>query len=480
MNKSILFLYINQIVTIIFGVILIPFYIEYLGFGVYGYIALFSITGIVISNIDFGIFSSINKELAYSKKRSIKIGIPQTVGMVEGMALIILTISLSSYYIYGNWIRIIDNQNIVLIIIWSCSKLLDNMYRQILFGLQLQKFYSQLNIFLTISKGIIIFYLIKFWKAEFQSYLIGLLIPLLIGLVIYRFKIKNYLYYKINLKIGNLSNELIDISKKFFLINILGQLLLQLDKIVVYVFSVNMNSFGFYAVGLTIAGMVITAAAPIQQYLFSKLPNLANNVNKQHAYKYYNNSYRIIIVCALFVVALYPLISPIALGVLFGDVGGGEEFYNNIYKILVAYCMYVLINSKVIYLQVTNRPKKSVNILLMMIVIYLVVAMIIKNFWIYDPANILLFSYTTGYIYSVYLMLMETRKFNGSFKNILYEIAILTLIFCIYTISKLSTGLYPDDNYDLRSTWYLIFTIVLVILLIFYYLYLKYNKNAEH
>lgn len=469
-KATIFFIYLNQFISILFGIIMVPFYIKNLGLDIYGYIALFSFYSIVISNLDFGLFSSINKVISSSLAE--KEEIPSILGFIESLVLLIgffIFLIFSICFFSSDSFKTELTLIVFIVSVWGCIKLLDNLYRQTLFGLQLQKFHSQLNVILTILKAVGIYLLIKFIEPLFAYYLIGTLIPLIIGIVFFRKKIKKKFSYSFNLKKKKFSNELIGISKKFFLINILGQVLLQIDKISVYIFSLDMNSFGFYALGITVAGMVLTAVAPIQQYLFSKLPSIYDSKNILKSYEYFSKSFKIIYLILFLSIMCFPIISPKVLSIWLEDLGSQYSLFFQVYIVFISYILLSLLQLNVMYLQVTISPKKGIRIICFSIVSYLFMSILAYFFNKYNPILILFSSYFIGYIYSKYILFIHLKK-----KNLLDEFIKLEFIFSGFVLISVLLVINLENLYsgvieNIYNQWYISFTTLFIISLFIVY-----------
>lgn len=468
-RDTLFYIYLNKFITIIFGLIMVPFYLERLGIGVYGYVALFSLFGIVVSNLDFGIFSSINKELSSSIKNAVSIKIPNLIGLLEGVIfviLIFLTITFSILHYSLDYFRTELSVIVFIITTWGCVKILDNLYRQTLFGLQLQKFHSQLNILLTFIKCISIYVLLKYIDSNFIYYLVGMFIPLGIGVVFFRKKIRDRLIYFMNLKVDNVNEKLIQVSKKFFLINVLGQVLLQMDKIIVYLFSLDMDSFGFYALGLTVAGLVLTATAPVYQFLFSKLPSIHNSYDTEGSFKYFNKFFKIIFLALFLIVTFFPIVGPKLLHLWLGDFAADFKLFLQVYIIFFAYVILSLLNLNVLYLQVTVSPTKAVKIIIFSIIVYAALSFVSYGLGYYNPLIILVSSYFLGYLYSKYILIKKLRAFDLKDDFINWEI--LMFILSIISLGNIlfNKHLFEISLKTILNSWYLYASVIFIFTLI--------------
>lgn len=282
-------------------------------------------------------------------------------------------------------------------------------------------------------------------------------------------KIKKKFSYSLNLKKEKFSNELISISKKFFLINILGQMLLQIDKISVYLFSLDMNSFGFYALGITVAGMVLTAVAPIQQYLFSKLPSIYDSKNILKSYEYFSKSFKIIYLILFLSIMFFPIISPKVLSIWLEDLGSQYSLFFQVYIIFISYILLSLLQLNVMYLQVTISAKKGIRIICFSIVSYLFISILAYLFNKYNPTLILFSSYFIGYIYSKYILFIRLRK-----KDILDDFIKLEFVFSGFALITVLLVINLENSYsdvivNIYNKWYLSFTTLFIISLFIVY-----------
>ena len=457
-NSTILAVYSNKLVSILFGIVMVPFYINELGMDVYGYIALFSLYGIIVSNLDFGIFSSINKELASSISDAEKINIPNTIGFIELIVIGLLGLLIILFgigFVFIDWFKTELMLVTCIICIWGCIKILDNLYRQTLFGLQLQKYHSLLSIFLTFIKAVVIYLLIKHIGAYFYFYLIGTLIPIFIGILFFRKKIKRNINYSINYNKKSLNKKLVELSKKFFLINVLGQVLLQVDKIFVFIFSIDMNKFGFYTLGLTIAGMVLAILAPMQQYLFSRLPLIHKLGKTKDSFIYFSNSFRTILILLFLTIFSYPILAPKLLSLWLGVVGESFDLFFQIYIILISYVILSLINFNVLYLQVTLSPSKGIRIILFSITSYILFSILFYSLDYYKPIYILLLSYLTGYIYSKFILVKQLDTFKVKDSFIRWEFIIIVFCLASLVITFINKNEYTTSITSFNNFWYL-------------------------
>ena len=476
-SKTLWAIYLNQGFTVLFGLVMVPFYIKSLGIASYGYIALFSLFGIVVSNLDFGLFSTINKTLATPNRNTSHLA--SIIGFIEGIICLLLFVAILSFVISRIWFTTSDLQTYFLILLWGLLKILDNLYRQSLFGLQKQKTHSQISILLTLLRGILIYGFIVYYKAVFDSYILALTISLAMGVVIFRLLVERDISQKINIDTRQWNSDFLGLAKKFFLINILGQILLQLDKILVFMFSLDMDGFGYYALGLTVAGIVLTAAAPLQQLLFSRIPSKDLHEGIIDSFKYFNNWYRVTTLILMLSTAIFPLVMPYLLPFWLGEIANSYDLFYSIYLVFLAYFFLTLMNLNIIYFQVKLNPDIANRILVVGIILYLIISIFAFVLDIYDPVLCLFIAFFGAYSYSRYVLVRKMKFLNTP--PIQLRLEIFTVIFVFFTL--ILAGMLKDD-FNMAgpaglSTWNGIFVVVSIMSGLVGYSYYRNNLSEE-
>ncbi len=317
--KNLIANYIGRIWTSLLGFLLIPFYIKSLGVEGYGLIGFYLSLNAILSILDLGIGSAINRELAklslFPNSESKQRQLVKTLEYIYvGLAILItLVIFFTSNLILKYWIKIDINtvkspiRIIQLMGIASTFQFPVSFYQGGLMGIQKQISVNKILIFTGTIKGIGSVLVLKYISADIESYFIWQIAAAFLTTVIFRYNLWKSLP-KINNKLPfsfKALNEIWKFAATMSLNSVISLLMTQLDKIVL-IKILSLKSFGYYSIATTAASTIWLIIIPFNNSIFPKLVQLYEKndlIELKKMFHLFSNILSILLfpICAIFV-----------------------------------------------------------------------------------------------------------------------------------------------------------------------------------
>lgn len=286
--------YIGLIWSSLIGIILIPLYIDYLGIEAYGLIGFFSLLMLWLGLMDFGMGSTINREMArYSAGNKPNSTIKNLLRTVEILTLsigifFVTVFWLLSSWISSNWIRLesITSQTasdvIVIMVMVSAMRFYEGIYRNALMGLQKQVSANVVNVALSTLRAVGVIFIFENVSISIMSFFIWQLVVTFIGIFIYRYVTYEALVFdKKQAHFSMVSvREVWSFAGGMFGIAFVTLALTTSDKILLSKL-LTLSDYGRYTFAVTASTMVIMLVTPVINAVYPRLCQLIETDDKK-------------------------------------------------------------------------------------------------------------------------------------------------------------------------------------------------------
>lgn len=293
LKKNVIANYLGQGWAAGMGLAFIPIYIQYLGMEAYGLIGIFAVMQAWLTLLDMGMTPTLNREMArFSAGAHTSQSIHDLLRSLEiiciSIAIVIaLTIWSVSSYLASDWLKV-DKlpvnevaQAISIIALVLALRFVEGVYRGSLFGLQRQVFYNVASAtFATMRHGGVVI-LLAFVSPTVKAFFLWQAAVSLITILIFSSAVRRALPImavspKFKLKA---IAEIWKFASGVMLVTFLAILLTQVDKVLLSKL-LSLESFGYYTLAATLAGVLYMIVGPITTAFYPRLVELYTNKNQ--------------------------------------------------------------------------------------------------------------------------------------------------------------------------------------------------------
>lgn len=338
LRKNVLANYVGQGWSAVMGLIFIPLYIQYLGMEAYGLIGLFAMIQAWLVLLDMGITPTLNREMA---RFTAGVRSPQSIcDLLRSLEIICFSLAVlvalgvwsSSGYLAGDWLKVkslsieVVAQAISVMAVVVALRFVEGIYRGSLYGLQRQVWYNGINAILAsvrhggaivvlawISPTVQAFFV---WQA-----LVSVLCIAVFGAGVHRALPKPPVAPRYSTEalagIWKFASGMMGIT-------LLALLLTQVDKILLSRL-LPLESFGYYMLAATVAGVLRMLAGPAAEAIYPRMVELSTQENQAALISLYHQGAQLIVIL---VAPAVMLLSFFAGGVVFmwsGNVNLAEN-----------------------------------------------------------------------------------------------------------------------------------------------------------
>jgi O-antigen/teichoic acid export membrane protein len=293
LKRNIIANYVGQGWSAIMGLAFVPLYIQYLGMEAYGLIGLFAVMQAWLTLLDMGMTPTLNREMARftagaHSAQSIHDLLRSLEAICISLAVIIaLTVWAASDYLASEWLKAdklpitVVAHAISVMSLVVALRFVEGIYRGSLFGLQRQVWYNGVNasiatlrhagavaVLAWISPTVEAFF---FWQAA-----ISLLSIAIFAMGVHRVLPRSPLPPRFTRK------AIADVWKfasGMMVVTFLAILLTQVDKVMLSRL-LSLESFGYYTLAATVAGMLYIIIGPITTACYPRLVELSTQKNQ--------------------------------------------------------------------------------------------------------------------------------------------------------------------------------------------------------
>ena len=288
LKRNIIANYFGQGWAAVMGLAFVPLYIEYLGMEAYGLIGLFSVLQAWLAMLDMGMTPTLNREMArftagshspqsiHNLLRSL-----ETIAVFIAAAIFLAVWSASAYFA-ADWLKAEKlpvatvSQALAIMGLVVALRFLESIYRGSLFGLQQQVWYNVVNATISTLRygGAVI--VLAWVTADVQTFFLWQAAISLLSIVILALRVHGTLPRPPDPSRFTLAalKEVWRFAGGMMVVTFLAVLLTQMDKVLLSRF-LPLESFGYYTLVATVAGVLYLGIGPITTALYPRLVGLS-------------------------------------------------------------------------------------------------------------------------------------------------------------------------------------------------------------
>lgn len=288
LRRNLLANYLGQGWSALMGLAFIPLYIRYLGMEAYGLIGLFAVMQAWLTVLDMGMTPTLNREMArYTAGAHTPQSINDLLRSLEIIAICIAGIICilawgASDFLASDWIKAnklplaVVAQAIFIMGIVLALRFVESIYRGSLFGLQRQVWYNTVNAAIaTLRHGGAVLVLILV-SPTLQAFFLWQIAISLISVSVLSVGVRHALPRPpmASKFTFDAIEEIWKFSGGIMLTTFLAILLTQIDKVLLSGL-LSLESFGYYTLATTVAGLLYVVIAPITTAFYPRMVELA-------------------------------------------------------------------------------------------------------------------------------------------------------------------------------------------------------------
>ncbi len=346
----------GKIITSLISVFIVPFYIKNLGVESYGLIGIFSSITAMVSILDLGISTSLNRELAKistSNEEQLK-----SRDLIYTMEVFYIVIGIMGFIIlytlvpiFQNWVHPVNltkltiKNSFILICFVFLTQWPSSFYTGGLTGLGKQFLLNIIQLFFVLCKSFGTILVLSYYKSSIEIFFLCQIVVNVLFFFIMRFAVwscfpKSTKSPKFNIK---LLNEIKKFTSGISLLMILSLVLTQIDKVILSK-TLSLEMFGYYSLAFVITSNIGILVNAVYNSFFPRFTNLIYNNNHIELRNLYHKG------CKL--VSLF--IFPISLMIIFFSKellfmwNGNEIIADKTYKVLSLLVIGQVFNNLVI------------------------------------------------------------------------------------------------------------------------------------
>ncbi len=336
--------FVGNIWIALLSIVFVPIYLHYLGVESYGLIGVFSSIQAFIVLLDFGLSPTLNRELArlsaLGDRTQEMHDIKRTLEIPNWICAVFIALLLSALapLIARFWVQPKDlsvetvTEAFIIISVNIAIQFSVNFYTGGLMGLQKQLLLSLINIFCGTLRSVGAFVVLAFVSPTIQSFLLWQGAVVVLQVVLMVFTLKNSLPNAPGK--GRFQKDLLRKIWRFAAgmtgLTIVGLILTQTDKVILSRI-LNLETFGYYTLAVTISSMAISmVASSITHAVYPQFSRLVSLGDETALRELYHRSCQIMSALLFPIMIILALFSYDILLVYFGK----EEIAANTYLLL--------------------------------------------------------------------------------------------------------------------------------------------------
>ncbi|MBT9099541.1 oligosaccharide flippase family protein [Methylovulum psychrotolerans] len=287
-KKNIIANYLGQGWTALMGLAFVPLYIRYLGMESYGLIGIFAVMQAWLSLLDMGMSPTLNREMArFTSGAHSAQSIHNLLRSLEMIcfsfaALIALGVFSASGYLASDWLKAdklpstVVAQALSVMAFVVALRFVEGIYRGSLFGLQRQVWYNSANAILATVRHVGAVAVLAWVLPTVQTFFLWQAAISLLSIAVFARGVHQVLP-KPPLPPKFSYAALTDVwrfARGMLGITFLAILLTQVDKVLLSR-MLPLESFGYYTLAATVAGVLSTVIGPITDAIYPRMVELA-------------------------------------------------------------------------------------------------------------------------------------------------------------------------------------------------------------
>lgn len=293
LKRNIIANYVGQGWSAVMGLAFVPVYIQYLGMEAYGLIGLFAVMQAWLTLLDMGMTPTLNREMArFTAGEHSPQSIHDLLRSLEIICLclaviIALSVWVASGYLASDWL-ITDKlpspvvaQAISFMALVVASRFVEGIYRGSLFGLQRQVWYNGANAAISTLRNGGAVIVLAWISPTVQAFFFWQAVVSLLSVVILAMGVYRALPRAPSLpKFSRVAiADIWKFASGMMAVTFLAILLTQVDKVLLSRL-LPLESFGYYTLAATVAGVIYIVIAPVTTAFYPRLVELMIQENQ--------------------------------------------------------------------------------------------------------------------------------------------------------------------------------------------------------
>lgn len=274
------------------SIVFIPLYIKYLGIEAYGLIGIFAILQACLTLLDLGMTPTLNREMArYTAGEHSRQVINDLLRTLEVIcffvaSIIVFLILISAKWLSSDWLKVSNlpieqvRYAISIMGLVVAFRFIESLYRGALLGLQRHVLFNVVNSFMSTLRNLGVLGVMVWYSPTIEAFFFWHAIISILTIVVFKIFLHQLISHQ-EVK-PKFSFEVLKGVWRFagsmILTSLLSLLLLQTDKILLSRL-LSLESFGYYTLAASVAGVLYMLASPVSQSFYPRFTELV--VKKQ-------------------------------------------------------------------------------------------------------------------------------------------------------------------------------------------------------
>lgn len=302
--------YIGTFYTILIGIVILPFYLKYIGAEAFGLVGFFALLQTWLNVLDMGISPTLGRQAAFARGK--KNGFIEFSDLLKSFEMIFLVIAIGivvSIYIFDDWFAIewIKAADLPIATVSFCISIMGGiigfrwftaLYRSGILGLEQQVWLNGISAFIASLRFIGSLALLHFVSSDISVYFGYQLAISVIELIIMRIKFYSLLPAGLDLSLrfsSKIIKEVMPFTFGMAYLTGLWLLITQLDKLLLSRF-LSLGEFGYFTLVAIVAGGISQLANPISQALLPRMTLLLSQNEEGKMLDLYRSATQIVAV----------------------------------------------------------------------------------------------------------------------------------------------------------------------------------------
>ena len=289
LKKNLIANYIGQFYLIIISIIMVPFYLKYMGTEAYGLVGFFTLVQSWMMLLDAGFSPTLLREVALVKSSKSSKKLTEFKYLFHSMEALFFTAALSisillfifSDFLTKNWLKVetlpLDQVAYVISLIGVMvgARFITTLYKSGIAGAEELIWLNKMNIFIATIRYIGVLLVLHFISSDFQHFFEYQLIVAIVELFIFAiffYKTMKLGTYKLYFSINSLK-PILSFSMGIAYSSIVWIVITQLDKLLLSGI-LSLKEYGYFSILTVIANGIMQVASPISKALLPRMSAL--------------------------------------------------------------------------------------------------------------------------------------------------------------------------------------------------------------
>lgn len=324
--------YLGQFYSIFIGVLMLPFYLKYLGAEAYGLVGFFTMLQSWMMLLDLGLSGTLSRETAKLKdKKNGLLKLKQLIRSTEAFYLVMIFVIVCSILLGSSWIsqHWLNVKILSLNAVASCIQLMGlmigirwfvSLYRGSIIGFEYQVWLNIYNVMIASFKFIGAFFLIKYISNDIFYFFIYQMLIAILEYFIIKYKLYSFLP-KTKFMMPSLSvlKEIAPFALSLAYTSGIWILFTQLDKLMLSHY-IPLKEYGYFTLVILASSAVMQLTGPLSQALLPRMTALLTTNKEQEMLQLYHNGTQFISIVVCSVVSILSFYSYELLYAWTGDI----------------------------------------------------------------------------------------------------------------------------------------------------------------